>query len=399
MGLGGTVLLGEIKAQYSALLTRYAGQVQTIYLDPPFNTGKSFVLRQRCGEEGWKTGKPTLELPAYSDRWTDQEALLSLIREAAELSHALLSDDGSLFLHIDSRMHAQVRLMLDEVFGPKQFVNEIIWSYQTGGRSMAHFSRKHDIILFYRKRPHAYFNIQAVGLPRARTRRNHMRRSVDESGRAYRSIVSQGKEYRYYDDDPVFPGDVWDDVSHLQQKDPQRTGYDSQKPLRLLERILLSTSRPGDLVCDLFAGSGTTAYAAALHGRRFLTMDQSPSSILVARKRLLGHTMRLEAETDTGGSPMLSGSYLEGLGLAEVRLTSYHLEDGLCALDLPGTEAVDQISVGYLRDGIFHAYHNAARSKAEPALPPALELPVLEGIPAMMTVDVLGRRLLHALEV
>lgn len=396
-GPGGILLRGDIIKQKDALLARFAGTVQTIYLDPPFNTGKAFVLRQRVGDLGWQTGKPTIELPAYNDRWPDTEDFLALLREAIVLSHALLSPDGSIFLHIDPRMSAHIRFMLDDVFGSKNFVNEIIWSYSTGGRSMAHFSRKHDVILFYRKTPGAYFNIRDVGVPRAKTRSNHMRKAVDAQGRSYRSIVSQGKEYRYYDDDPVFPGDVWDDVSHLQQKDPQRTGYDNQKPIRLLERVILSTSRPGDLVCDLFGGSGTTGVTAARHDRRFLLTDCSGTAITVARKRLLGQQLCIEDSTEEG-APILRGKIRRGLGLAEVQLLSYQMEEGLLNMPLSDVEAVDQVSVGYLRDGVFHAFDNAARTKATPALPRALELPVLAGEPAIMTVDVLGRRLLHVME-
>lgn len=90
-----------------------------------------------------------------------------------------------------------------------------------------------------------------------------------KTGRSYRAIMSGGKEYRYYDDEPAYPGDVWDDISHLQQKDPQRTGYETQKPLKLLERIVSCSSQEGDLICDLFAGSGTSAVAAAGLNRRF----------------------------------------------------------------------------------------------------------------------------------
>lgn len=396
-GAGGTLLLGELTAQQEALRVGFGGQVQTIYLDPPFNTGKSYVLRMRVGETGWVKGTPSVSLPAYSDRWPDDEAYLSMLREAILLAHDLLREDGSFFLHIDARMHAQVRLLADEIFGVKNFVNEIVWVYQSGGRSMSHFSRKHDIILFYRKSPGAYFNIQAIGVPRARARSNHMRRGVDESGRAYRSIVSQGKEYRYYDDEPVFPSDVWDDVSHMQQKDPQRTGFENQKPLRLLERVLLCSSTPGDLVCDLFGGSGTTAVAAARHGRRFLLMDASGPSLIVSRKRLLGNAMSLEAPTDTG-APVLRGEVARGLGMLQIRLTDYRLEEGLTNLSLGSLDAVDQVSAGYLRDGVFHAFANAARWRGEPELPETLELPVLDGEPALMTVDILGRRLLHVME-
>lgn len=397
-GAAGSVLMqGDILDKREELLARYAGQVQTIYLDPPFYTQKTFIHKQRCGENGWRTGEPMLQLPAYSDQWQDAPHFLSLLREAILLAHALLREDGSLFLHIDARMHAQLRLMLDDIFGRQHFVNEIIWSYQSGGRATSHFSRKHDIILFYRKSKQAYFNIKAVGIKRAGARSNHMRRNVDAQGRAYRSIVSHGREYRYYDDEMVYPGDVWDDISHLQQKDPQRSGYDTQKPLKLLERILRCSTRPGDLVCDLFAGSGTTGVAACLHDRRFLLLDISPIALAVARGRLLGNAMRVEAP-GAQGSPEVRARFQPGLGLTTMTLESYRLEAGRCDIALGGIEAVDQISAGYLRGDVFYAFESVARSRIAPQLNSRLTIPLLEGRPALLTVDVLGRRFVHVPE-
>lgn len=396
-GPGGTLILGDFREKADELTRRFAGTVQTVYLDPPFNTGKEFVFKQRVSTEGWQKGRPVLTLPAYSDVWDDERQLLDMLRQAAELSHTLLREDGSFFLHIDSRLHARARLMCDEIFGEKAFVNEIIWAYKSGGRSQAHFSRKHDIILFYRKTPRAYFNIAAVGVPRTNARNNHMRRGVDESGRVYRSIVTQGKEYRYYDDEEVFPGDVWEDVSHLQQKDPQRTGYDTQKPARLLERIIACSSRPGDLVCDLFGGSGTTAAVAAQMGRRFLAVDASVSAISVMRKRMLGCAFRLEAPSGSG-APELDGCLRRGLGFMEFWLDRFRLEEGLCEMDLKGNDAADQVSLGYLRGRVFYSYDNAARTKAAPALTDSLRAPMLEGTLAMSVTDVLGRRFVYALE-
>ena len=396
-GPGGTIIYGDFRDQANALVRRFAGTVQTVYLDPPFNTGKDFVLKQRVGESGWKTGKPVLTLPAYSDNWEDERELYAMLREAAELAHTLLRDDGSLFLHIDSRLHARARLMLDEVFGEKAFVNEIVWAYKSGGRSQAHFSRKHDIILFYRKTPQAYFNIAAVGVPRTNARNNHMRRAVDENGRVYRSIVTQGKEYRYYDDEEVYPGDVWEDVSHLQQKDPQRTGYDTQKPARLLERIIACSTRPGDLVCDFFGGSGTTAAVAAQMGRRFLSLDASRSAIAVMRKRMLGYAFRLEAPSDSG-APEIEGCLRRGIGFMECWLDTYRLEEGLTKHEFAGNDAADQASLGFLRGSVFYAYSNLARTKQTPALEEPLQAPMLEGQLAMSVVDVLGRKLVYTLE-
>lgn len=391
------LIQGDILEKRAELLHRFAGQIQTIYLDPPFCTGKNFVHKQRCGEIGWLTGEPTVSLPAYSDQWKDIADYIGLLREVVMLCHGLLRDDGSLFLHIDARVNAQMRLLLDEVFGQRHFVNEIIWSYQSGGRATSHFSRKHDVILFYRKSKSVYFDIKAVGVKRANIRNNHMKRDVDEQGRAYRSIVSLGKEYRYYDDDLAYPGDVWNDISHLQQKDPQRSGYDNQKPLKLLERIIRCSSRPGDIVCDLFAGSGTTGVAACLHGRRFLLMDASPVAVAVARSRLLGNALRVEAPP-VEGKPEISIGFSSEIGVITMILQSYRIEENHCRMPLDGIEAVDQLSAGYLRGSVFYAYESVARSRAEPKLRNKLTIPMLEGVPAMLTVDVLGRKFVHVLE-
>ena len=380
-GEAGKLMLSDARGNFS----RFAGQVQCVYLDPPYMTGDRFTCRVRIGEKGWETGKPFLSIPAYNDRYPNKETYLAMLRGALENARALLSESGSLFLHLDTRMSAYARVLCDEVMGESNFVNEIIWAYQSGGRSMRYFSRKHDVILFYRKSRQQYFDITAVPLPRNENRSNHMRRCVDETGRAYRTIQSGGKTYTYYDDDPVYPDDVWSDVSHLQQKDPQRTGYDTQKPLALLSRIILSTTKPGDLVADLFGGSGTTAAAAAQLGRQYLLSDSSPVSLAVARKRLLNTEMEAELPTNRAGARMEAEVY-PGIAFMDIRLTAYEPPSG----SVTGLDAVDQWSVGFLEDGVFRAQANAARRKQTPALPDYLQLPLLKGVPAILIVDVYG---------
>ena len=351
-------------------------------------TGDQFFLQMRVGEREWESGRGSLRLPAYSDRFSGRQAYLDLLRAALENAKELLNDSGSLFLHLDSRMGAYAKILCDEVFGERNFVNEIIWAYQTGGRSVNHFSRKHDVILFYRVSGKQFFDIAAVPLSRDENRQNHMRRCVDENGRAYRTIRSGGKMYTYYDDDPVYPGDVWADVSHLQQKDPQRTGYDTQKPLALLSRVIRCSTRPGDRVADLFGGSGTTAAAAAQLGRGFLSSDVGPLALCVCRKRLLGAGMTVLADTGAPGTA-LSADFVPGIAYHDVSLTGYDPGGGG---DIRGLDAVDQWSVGFYQDGVFRAQDNAARRKQTPALPPVLQLPQIRGVPAILISDVYGHR-------
>ena len=278
IGGPGTFFLARSEKLLPKLIEEYKGKVQLIYLDPPFGTGDSF---QRNGEKGDGS-----RIPLFRDDMPEAE-YLKWMRTILTGCHALLSPSGSLYLHIDWRMNAKLRLMLDEIFGQENFMDEIIWGYKSGGRATRFFPRKHDTILFYRKSRRVYFNITAVGQPRGPERRNHMKQFVDQDGRVGFSIRSRGKLYTYYEDDLIYPSDVWTDIEHLQQKDKERLGYATQKPEALLERIILASSREGDLVADLFSGSGTTAAVAVKTGRRFLAVDASPLSLITLRKRLL----------------------------------------------------------------------------------------------------------------
>ncbi|MDL2205449.1 site-specific DNA-methyltransferase [Eubacteriales bacterium OttesenSCG-928-N13] len=395
-GAHGEFLLGDAREKLVDLLDRYRGQVQLIYLDPPFATGQQWKIRMRAGEKDWKSGNGSIQLPAYSDPSSEPE-YLQMMREVLTGCRELLSDTGVLFLHIDFRMHARLRLLMDEIFGEACFLNEIIWAYQTGGRARRYFSRKHDVILFYRKTKNYTFDITQVPVERAGNRRNHMKRHVDTDGRVYRSIRSGGKVYTYYDDEPAYPGDVWDDVSHLQQKDPQRTGYDTQKPISLLTRIVQCASKPGDLVMDLFSGSGTTLEAAHLCGRRFVGVDMSPMSMHVIRRRLMDADVLYQAPP-FDGEPLVAAQMQSGIAYYDITMLKYELEPGLTARSFTGMDALDSWSAGYLRDGAFVSMVSSFRTKQQPQLQTLLQLPVLSGIPMIRTQDVLGRAFFFALQ-
>ena len=271
----------------SNMIDQYRGQIQLIYIDPPFMTGQLFKYRHKIGDKGM------IENVAYNDKWKQgKKDYLDFMKQVFEYAYELLTTKGSFYVHVDYRTSAYLKILLDSIFKEDNFVNEIIWHYQSGGRSKRYFSRKHDNILFYRKSSDHYFNIDAVGIERGSRKRNNMRRQVDEEGRVFWSIKSNGKEYRYYEDSKIYPSDVWTDISHLHQRDPERTGYDTQKPESLLERIILSSSRPGDYVADFFAGSGTTLAVASRLNRKWIGIDSSPHSMHVCRKRLLAQESR-----------------------------------------------------------------------------------------------------------
>ena len=388
-GAQGAFVLGDTLGMLDALVERYANQVKLVYLDPPFLTGERFCMRVRVGEDDWRAGRGSLQLETFADR-QDRETFLAMMRRVLEAVHRMLRADGMLFLHIDYRTHPYLRIMLDEIFGENNFLNEIIWVYQSGGRSLKYFSRKHDVILFYRKSAQYDFNVEDVMVVPSQPRSNHMRRHVDPDGRVYRSIRSNGRVYTYYDDDPVAPSDVWSDVNHLQQKDPERTGYDTQKPLALLNRIVRCASREGELVMDLFAGSSTTLEAARINGRNFVGVDRCPMTLNIARRRLAGSAYSLTFPA-FGGEPVCEADVEPGVGFYHVTLRSFELPPEMLPEGVSGMDAVDNWSVGYLRDGGYHAMAEFARSRREPKLRLSLDAPVYAGNLALCVSDVTGR--------
>ncbi|NLW20002.1 MAG: site-specific DNA-methyltransferase [Clostridiales bacterium] len=381
-------------------LTAFYGQVQAVYLDPPGSSGQRLSCKLRVGEKGWATSRQAVLLPAYEDYPDPAHAgYLGYLRALLTLAHHLLNETGSLFLQVNPDNLARARLMLDEVFGADNFRNQLVWSFQTGGRSKRYFSRKHEIILFYAKSSRHHFDISAVPVARKEERSNHLKRHVDAQGRSYRSITSGGKTYIYYDDEPVYPDDVWADVSLMQQRDPQRTGYPGQKPQALLDRMILSTTRPGDLVADLTCGSGTALMSAASNGRRFLGVDSSPVAFSVSRKRLDPFRLVCRAPLSDGAA-MLDATTLPGIGFYTVTLNAYtvpeeelaHLKRQPASLRLDGLDLVDQWYAGLINKGVFVAYASALRAKQTPDLPTSLEVPLLRGTVAILLIDVAGRR-------
>lgn len=279
LGGEGKLFLADIRGAGESVPALCAEPVSMVYIDPPM-PGVPTGAYRRGGRK--LAGEPL-----------SYEGCMALVREAVALAYAILGDSGTVFLHADPSMGADCRAELDRVFGRDAFVNEVVWVYRTGGRSVNSFSKKHDSVYMYRKTPEAYFNIEAVGTPRGAKRRNHMKREVGPDGRVFYSIRMKGREYRYYEDDPVYPSDVWNDIDPVDTRDAERTGYLEQRPEALLRRMILASVPEGGAVCDLFCGSGTCAHAAASLGRRFISLDSSPAALAVARKRLISRALRL----------------------------------------------------------------------------------------------------------
>ncbi|WP_433971821.1 DNA-methyltransferase [Tunturiibacter lichenicola] len=264
-----------------------AESVELIYVDPPFNTGKRQSRKQmktirdeagdRVGFGGRRYRTEVLaQQPAgtgYGDSFDD---FLGFLRPRLLEAHRVLAPAGSLFFHIDYREVHYCKVMLDEIFGRECFQNEIIWAYDYGARATKRWPAKHDNILWYTKDPKRYtFNLnESDRIP-------YMAPGLVGAAKAAR-----GKT----------PTDVWWHTI-VSPTGKEKTGYATQKPLGILERIVRVHSNPGERVLDFFAGSGTTGVAAARHGRSFVMVDESAAAVAVMEKRLAHYAPRHERVT------------------------------------------------------------------------------------------------------
>ena len=255
------------------LLPRFAdGEFQLVYLDPPFNTGRDRRARpvrvtadptgDRVGFGGRRYATRAADGAGYGDRFGDYASFLApRLRELRRV----LDPTGTLYLHLDWRESHRAKLLLDDLFGPECFLNEIIWAYDFGGRSNRRWPAKHDTILVYvRDALRYHFDAAAVD-----------REPYMAPGLVTPEKAARGK----------LPTDVWWHTI-VGTSSRERTGYPTQKPEGVLRRIVAASSRPGDTVLDPFAGSGTTGAAAAALGRGYVLIDNSAEAVAVMHRRL-----------------------------------------------------------------------------------------------------------------
>ncbi|MCI0874928.1 MAG: site-specific DNA-methyltransferase [Chloroflexi bacterium] len=243
-----------------------------VYIDPPFNTGgQQSITRVKTvrDEDGDRTGfggnRYRTERQGSSSYFDAFDDYIGFLTPRIEEARRVLTQNGSLFLHVDQHESHYCKVLLDKVFGRKSFINEIIWSYDYGGRSRKKWPTKHDTIFWYAVDPDDYtFNADAID-----------RIPYMAPGLVGKEKAARGK----------IPTDVWWQTI-VPTNSKERTGYPTQKPLAILERIVKVHSNPGDLVLDFFAGSGTTGIAAARNDRRFVLVDSNPEAVQVAAKRL-----------------------------------------------------------------------------------------------------------------
>lgn len=252
-----------------------------IYIDPPFNTGRSQVRTSiktvrdetggdRVGFQGKRYRTIKLGSTAYEDSFDDY---IGFLTPRLEEARRVLRKDGSLFLHLDYREVHYCKVFLDNIFGRESFINEIIWAYDYGARSKSRWPAKHDNILWYARDPQNYiFRYE----------------EIDRIPYLAPGLVGPEKAAR-----GKTPTDVWWHTI-VSPNGKEKTGYATQKPLGVIERIVRVHSNPGDLVVDFFAGSGTLGEAAANLGRQFFLVDNNPEAIKVMAKRLSPYGAKFE---------------------------------------------------------------------------------------------------------
>lgn len=327
------LVLGDNARSMDALKDRWGGRVQLIYADPPFASGKDY--HRAVHLDGTLDGPGSFEIQQYGDRWK-LPSYLRFMRSRIQQMHDLLAPTGLLFLHLGGPAAAPVRLLCDEIFGPQRLINEVVWvrqhAHNDRRQGARHLGRIHDMIYVYGRsnkavlrpvyRPYdpeyirRFYRHEEAGSGRRYMLDNLVAPGGAAKGNAHYEFLGVTRYWRYslekmqqlYDDGRVIqtapgrvpryvryldemPGravqDVWDDVPSVQVHARERTGFPTQKPLSLLERIVGLATDPGDLVLDPFMGSGTTMVAANQLGRRCLGLDSEPAALWLTLRRLI----------------------------------------------------------------------------------------------------------------
>lgn len=277
------IFWGDNLQVMSHLLKDYRGKIDLIYIDPPFDSKADYKKKIEVREVGKaESDTSSFEEKQYGDIWTNDE-YLQFMFERLIIMRDLLSEHGSIYIHCDWHKSHHIRLLMDEVFGVNNFVNEITWLYKTGGASKTTWARKHDTLLFYSKNEGKHtFNPQME--------RSYMMHKYGFKKSDFKIDPENGLQYSM-----VYCRDVWD-LPSVGSATSERVDYPTQKPEVLLERIIKASTNPGDIVFDCFMGSGTTQAVAMKLGRRFIGADINLGAIQTTTKRLLSIAADLKPE-------------------------------------------------------------------------------------------------------
>ena len=284
------IFWGDNLQVMSHLLKKYRGKIDLIYIDPPFDSKADYKRKIEIKGIGKaETDSTSFEEKQYGDIWTNDE-YLQFMYERLVILREILSDTGCIYLHCDWHKAHHLRMLMDEVFGPDRFVNEVIWHYSGAGTPKGCWAKRHDNLFVYSKTSTYTFNADDVRTEYAAT-------TVERFSHAINN-VRNGVNFGSQSLNPLgkYPEDVLD-VSIEAPSASIRTGYPTQKPEALIEKIIKASSNPGDLVFDCFMGSGTTQAVAMKLGRRFLGADINLGAIQTTTKRLIGIAQELSQQT------------------------------------------------------------------------------------------------------
>lgn len=342
----------------AALLPELEGKLDLIYADPPFFTNKRYPARIGRGEDS-RRPKDWQLADGYYDSWQSLDQYLDMLYPRLVLMHRLLSPAGTLYLHLDWHADAYARLLLDEIFGPDRLLNQIAWVYHGPSPVRSAFNRKHDTILVYTKGDRYTFNTDAIRMPydpgTVKTFASSKKAGFGKVPDLQRGKVPE--DWWYF---PV--------VARLHS---ERTGYPTQKPAALLERIIRASSNPGDLVADFFCGSGTALSASARLGRRFIGCDLTFRAVHTSYRRLVQSAesaFLLEQEVSLPAQlPVMDEAFARALTRDEAAV---HLDESALA-------GLDFWEVDPSWDGkVFRSAAQAVRTRTNPA-PGTIRLPQL----------------------
>lgn len=277
------------------------GKIDLIYIDPPYDSKADYRTKIELPGANIDSKPTVLEQFAYADTWSaniDGEdvkgtaAYLKYMYPRLVLMRELLSERGSIYVHMDDNIGSYLRVILDNIFGKENFRGEIIWQLGTGAKSKKFFSNQHNTIYCFSKSENWIFNSdnKKIREPFAEVSLNMHFKNIDENGRRYRIRKVNGKEYKYYADEGRMRGTVWTDISSMVSNSPimtETTGYSTQKPEKLIELMMEASSVPDSIVADFFGGSGTTAAVAERLGRKWITSDIGKPATMIMRKRFI----------------------------------------------------------------------------------------------------------------
>ncbi len=325
------LIYGDNLLIMQSLLKEYSGKIDLIYIDPPFDSKADYRMKINLPNQDITKLPSVIEQHAYSDTWRDGTAsYLRMIAPRLMMMRELLSEKGSIYVHIDWHVGHYVKILLDEIFGREHFRNEIVWHYSTLGRPKDRFAFKHDTIFVYKKSDSVFFNKEEAKVPYTKEYIKSHFKDTDDNGKQCRKRFDAGKWRIYYPDAGMIPNDVWD-IPYENSMSKDRVNYTTQKPTALLERIIKSSSAKGHIVADFFGGSGTTAVVANRLGRKWISTDIGKPSIMVQQKRFIDKDVEPFLYQSVGDYQVksLDSSEIQKSELKKLVLTLYGVKEFL----------------------------------------------------------------------